>query len=99
MKTELRLVTTHVRSVTTVRKHAALSPFGPVRAGLITTQDHATRRASQEAALMELLSSLEREVVTLQSRFYTVYDTLNDVTQKVSALLSASTESTAGTEV
>ena len=38
----------------------ALSPFGPVRAGLITTQ-----RTNEDQALTELLNSLEREIAEL----------------------------------
>ena len=38
----------------------ALSPFGPVRAGLITMQ-----RTKEDQALTELLNSLEREIAEL----------------------------------
>ena len=38
----------------------AYSPFGPVRAGLITTQ-----RTSEDQVLTELLNSLERKIVEL----------------------------------
>jgi len=58
------------------------SPFGPVRAGLTTWQ------TTNDLALTELLSSLEREVATLVSKSCTVLDTLNTVTQEVSAVLS-----------
>jgi len=39
---------------------SAYSPFGPVRAGLITTQ-----RTSEDQVLTELLNSLERKIVEL----------------------------------
>ena len=39
---------------------SALSPFGPVKAGLITTQ-----RTNEDQVLTELLNSLERKIVEL----------------------------------
>ena len=39
---------------------SALSPFGPVRAGLITTQ-----RTNEDQVLTELLNSLERQIAEL----------------------------------
>ena len=42
---------------------SALSPFGPVRAGLITTP-----RTDKDQALTELLNSLEREIAELSIR-------------------------------
>jgi hypothetical protein len=39
---------------------SASSPFGPVRAGLITTQ-----RTNEDQALTELLNSLERQIADL----------------------------------
>jgi len=39
---------------------SAYSPFGPVRAGLITTQ-----RTNEDQVLTELLNSLERKIVEL----------------------------------
>ena len=52
--------------------------FGPVRAGLTTSQ-----ATSKEAQLSELLSSLEREVESQQSRFYEACVTLNIVTERL----------------
>jgi hypothetical protein len=52
-------------------KHRALSPYGPVRAGLTTSQ-----RINEEVQLTELLNSLESAVATLISKSYTVSDTL-----------------------
>ena len=44
---------------------SALSPFGPVRAGLITTQ-----RTNEDQVLTELLNSLERKIAELNSKSY-----------------------------
>ncbi len=44
---------------------SAYSPFGPVRAGLITTQ-----RTNEDQVLMELLNSLERKIAELNSKSY-----------------------------
>ena len=51
---------------------SASSPFGPVRAGLTTTLDHSTIRASQDQQLSELLNTLEKQVEILRLRFYEV---------------------------
>ena len=53
-----------------IEKSSAYWNFGPVRAGLITTP------ATQRARLMESLSSLEKEVATLESKLCEVYGTL-----------------------
>ena len=47
----------------------ALTPFGPLRAGLIPMP------TTQEVALSELLNSLEKRIDDLQSKFSTVLDT------------------------
>ncbi len=49
----------------------ALSPFGPVRAGLTT------RRTIPDLVLMELLSYLEKESKILESKLLAVSNTLN----------------------
>ena len=54
-RTTLRLVSGGVGE-----RASAYSPFGPVRAGLITTQ-----RTNEDQALTELLNSLERKIVEL----------------------------------
>jgi hypothetical protein len=54
--------------------------FGPVRAGLTTT--HRT----QQAQLSELLSSLEREVERLHSKYCEGYVTLVSVTEHLARL-------------
>jgi len=45
------------------------SPFGPLRAGLITTQ------TTNEVVLSELLNSLEKRIDDLNSKFSTVLNT------------------------
>ena len=63
---------------------SALSPFGPVRAGLTTT--HRT----QNQQLSELLNSLEREVETLNSKYCEAYVTLlsaMEILARLTALL------------
>jgi hypothetical protein len=88
----LSLVTSTHSVTTTVRSNVD-SPFGPVRAGLTTWQ------TTNDPVLTELLSSLEREVATLVSKSCTVLDTLNTVTQEVSAVLSNIAIEGAGTDV
>ena len=77
-----RSITKHSLSVTltlvtdTVEEsNSVLSPFGPVRAGLITSQ------ATLEAPLMVLLNSLVKEIETLQSKSCTDLNTLRVDTQ------------------
>ena len=57
-RTTLRLVGTGEEE-----SGSALSPFGPVRAGLITTQ-----RTNKEVPLMVLLSSLERQITEANTK-------------------------------
>ena len=73
-------------------RERALSPYGPVRAGLTTSQ-----RTSEEVRLMELLNSLESVVETLNFKSFTVYDTLNTAIEGVRAALSDTTQK-AGTD-
>ena len=70
----------------------ALSPYGPVRAGLTTSQ-----RTSEEVRLMELLNSLESVVDNLNFKSFTVYDTLNTAIEGVRAALLLSTIEKGGT--
>ena len=58
----------------------AFSLYGPKRAGLITT--HKTR----DQALSELLSSLEREVESLNSKYCEAYVTLTSVMEHLARL-------------
>lgn len=53
-----------------VENQPAYSIFGPVRAGLTTTQ-----RTNEDRALTELLNTLERKLATLLSRSSEVLDT------------------------
>ncbi len=76
----LRLVTQE-HSDTAQNKLRVLSPYGPVKAGLTTLP------TTQDQPLTELLSSLESEVASLVSKSSTLCDTLNIVTQEVSAVL------------
>ena len=87
----LSLVTSTHSDTTTVRSNA-LSPYGPVRAGLTTWQ------RTHDLVLTELLSSLESEVASLVSKSCTVLDTLNTVTQEVSAVVSSIAIEGAGTD-
>jgi hypothetical protein len=75
-------------------KSRALSPYGPVKAGLTTLP-----RTSEEVRLMELLSSLESVVDNLNFKSFTVYDTLNTAIEGVRAALSLSTIDEAGTDI
>ncbi len=52
---------------------SAYSPFGPVRAGLITMQ-----RTNEDQVLTELLNSLERKIAELNIRSYEVLNTLTN---------------------
>ena len=55
------------------------SPFGPLKVGLITTQDHLTKKASQDRQLSVLLNSLENKIQDLSIKSYGVLSTyLND---------------------
>jgi hypothetical protein len=88
----LSLVTS-THSVTTITKSNALSPYGPVRAGLTIS------RTTQDQQLTELLSSLESVVASLNSKSCTVLDTLSTATQAVSVALSATPIESDGTKV
>ena len=76
----------------------ALSPYGPVKAGLTTLPSHSTRGGENEARLMELLNSLEREVKNLRYKSFTAYDMLASATENLRAVHSASIEDIIGTE-
>jgi len=87
----LSLVTS-THSVTTTVRSNVLSPYGPVRAGLTTSQ------TTNDLVLTELLSSLEREVANLLSKSSTLCDMLSTVTEEVSAVVSSTVIEGAGTE-
>lgn len=71
---------------------SALSPFGPVRAGLTTMQ-----RTNEDQVLTELLSSLERKITDLNIKSYEALniflkDTKHLARQKVSFSSTTTTE-------
>ena len=74
-------------------KHIASSPYGPVSQGLTTLQ-----RTSRDQALTELLNSLENVVADLNSKSYTVLDTLIIAIQQARVALSDTTTKKAGTD-
>ena len=71
----------------------ALSPYGPVKAGLTTLP------TTNEVRLMELLNSLENVVHELNYKSFTAYDTLNTAIQGVRAALSGIVIEEGGTDV
>ena len=73
-------------------KQRALSPYGPVRAGLTTSQ------ITQDQRLTELLNSLEREVENLNYKSFTVYDTLVIAIEAMRVALSDTVTEEGGTE-
>ena len=80
-------------------KLRVLSPFGPVKVGLTTLPSQSTLKGENEARLMELLSSLENAVETLQSKSYTVSDTLIVAIEGARVALLAGTQDTTGTDI
>jgi len=71
---------------------SASTTYGPVRAGLITSQV-----TSKEAQLLESLRCLEKKVEILESKYLEVFDTFLSVTQHL-VRLSAFTNATTTTE-
>ena len=88
----LRLVTQE-HSVTVTSKSNVSSPYGPVRAGLTTSQ------TTSDQQLMELLNCLEKTVANLNYKSSTVLDTLLIATQGVRVALSATPVEKDGTDV
>ena len=82
MRTEHLSLVTHEHSVTASVRGNALSPYGPVRAGLTTSQTTPSQQLS------ELLNSLESVVENLNYKSFTVYDTLVIAIEGVRAALS-----------
>jgi hypothetical protein len=85
-------------SVTTSKREPVLSPYGPVSPGSTTLLAQETLRANQEAQLLELLSSLESAVESLNYKSFTAYDTLVIATEGVRVALSAIVTEEAGTD-
>jgi hypothetical protein len=75
-------------------KHRASSPYGPVSQGLTTLQ-----RTDRDLQLTELLNSLESVVADLNSKSYTVLDTLIIAIQAARVALSDTTTKKAGTDI
>ena len=92
MRTRHLSLVTHEHSVTIKTRSGALSPYGPVRAGLTTSQ------TTQEARLTELLNSLESVVDNLNYKSFTVYDTLIIATENLRVALSNIATEEAGTD-
>ena len=92
MRTRHLQLVTSKHLVTTTNRESVLSPYGPVRAGLTTSQ------RTNDQVLTELLNCLERKVATLVSKSSTLCDTLNTVTQEVSAVLSNTQTEEGGTK-
>ena len=93
MRTRHLQLVTPEHSVTARDRLRALSPYGPVKAGLTIWQ------TTQEARLMELLNSLESAVANLNYKSSTVLDTLLTATQGVRVALSATPIDAGGTKV
>jgi hypothetical protein len=92
VRTEHLQLVTREHSVTTTVRSSVCSPFGPVRAGLTTSQ------ITNEARLTELLNSLESVVASLNYKSFTVYDTLVIATENLRVALSNIATDEAGTD-
>ena len=75
------------------KKRRALSPYGPVRVGLTTSQ------ITLDQQLTELLNSLENVVENLNYKSLEVYDTLNIATENLRVALSNIATDEAGTDI
>ena len=93
MRTKHLSLVTHEHSDTVSVRSDALSPYGPVRAGLTTSQ------TTQNQQLLELLNSLESVVESLNYKSFTVYDTLNTAIEAVRAALLPTQTDEAGTDL
>ena len=92
MRTRHLSLVTQEHSDTPSVKPNALSPYGPVRAGLTTSQTTPSQQLS------ELLNSLESVVENLNYKSFTVYDTLNTALEDLRAVLYDGTQDTGGTD-
>ena len=92
MRTRHLQLVTHEHSVTIKTKSDVSSPYGPVRAGLTTSQ------ITNEARLSELLNSLESVVDNLNFKSFTAYDTLVTAMEGVRVALSNIATEEGGTD-
>jgi hypothetical protein len=92
VRTEHLSLVTHEHLATPSVKPNVCSPYGPVRAGLTTSQTTPSQQLS------ELLNSLESVVESLNYKSFTVYDTLNTAIQGVRAALSDTATDKDGTK-
>ena len=93
MRTRHLQLVTSTHSVTTTIKSNAQSPYGPVRAGLTTSQ------ITSDQQLTELLNYLESVVENLNYKSFTLYDTLNTAIEAISVALTSTQIAGAGTDV
>ena len=82
MRTEEQLTSLAKLSVIREKRRRALSPYGPVRVGLTTSQ------TTLDQQLTELLNSLENVVESLNYKSLEVYDTLNIAMENLRVALS-----------
>ena len=93
MRTRHLSLVTHEHSDTVRGREPVLSHFGPVRAGLTTTQ------TTQSQQLSELLNSLESAVENLNYKSFTAYDTLVTAIEAVRVALLPTQIEEDGTDV
>ena len=93
MRTKHLSLVTQKHSDIPSKKSNVWSPYGPVRAGLTTSQ------ITPEVRLTELLNSLESAVENLNFKSFTVYDTLNTAMENLRVALSDIATEEAGTDV
>ena len=93
MRTRHLQLVTHEHSVTIKTRSDVLSPYGPVRAGLTTSQ------TTSDQALTELLNSLESVVASLNSKSFTALDTLDTAIRGVRVALYSTVTEEAGTDI
>ena len=98
MRTRHLQLVSQEHSVTTTTRSIVSSPYGPVSPGSTTLLAQETLQANQEARLLELLSSLESVVESLNYKSFTLYDTLNTAIEAVSAVLSDTQIESVGTK-
>lgn len=62
---------------------SALTPFGPVRAGLTISPNHLIQKENLDRELTVLLNSLEKGLTELTSKYYEACDTYITVTHRL----------------